>query len=190
MSVLSIVENDDLGLGPAEIAVTPPRAAADSSPARPAVASGRLASDGHSPAPTGQSPGERSPRVRQAPVRQGARQQVRLHEERGRAGGVRLTRRGRTVLACFVVTVLTAAVMLLWLTVPGGARAASHAQRPVSAYQGLTRVMVRPGQPLWSIASRAEPAADPRIVIQQIIEVNALSGTVIQPGETLWVPRA
>jgi hypothetical protein len=147
MSVLSTAENDELGLGPVEIAVTRPRAAARSS-------------------------------------------QVRPPEERGRAGGVRLTRRGRMVLACFVITVLTAAVMLLWLTVPGGARAASHAQRPGAAYQGLVRVVVRPGQTLWSIASRAQPAADPRIVIQQIIEVNALSGTVIQPGETLWVPRA
>ena len=159
MSVLSTAENDELGLGPAEIAVMRPRAAA-----RSPLADGRA-----------------QVRRPEQPGRAG---------ERGRPQGLRLTRRGRTVLACFVVTVLTAAVMLLWLTVPGGARAASHAQRPVSAYQGLTRVMVRPGQTLWSIASRAEPAADPRIVIQQIIEVNALSGTVIQPGETLWVPRA
>jgi LysM repeat protein len=53
----------------------------------------------------------------------------------------------------------------------------------------MAQVVVRPGQTLWSIAERAEPAADPRIVVQQIIEFNALSGPVIQPGESLWVPK-
>jgi LysM repeat protein len=49
--------------------------------------------------------------------------------------------------------------------------------------------VVHPGQTLWSIASRAQPSADPRNVIQQIIELNALTGTGIEPGERLWVPR-
>jgi LysM repeat protein len=50
-------------------------------------------------------------------------------------------------------------------------------------------VVVRPGQTLWSIAARAEPTADPRAVIQQIMEVNAISSPDVQPGELLWVPR-
>ena len=107
----------------------------------------------------------------------------------GRAGGVRLTRRGRVVLAAFAVVVSTAMVTLFWLSVAGGAQAASHGLRPGAAYQGMTQVVVRPGQTLWSIASRAEPAADPRLVIQQIIQVNGLNGSVIQPGESLWVPK-
>jgi LysM repeat protein len=53
----------------------------------------------------------------------------------------------------------------------------------------MTRVVVRPGQTLWSIASQAEPTADPRLVIQQIIQANSLSGPVIQPGQSLWVPK-
>ena len=81
------------------------------------------------------------------------------------------------------------APMLFWLTAAGGALAASHGGRPGAAYQGLTQVVVRPGQTLWSIAQRAEPSADPRVVVQQIIEVNALNSPVIQPGESLWVPR-
>ena len=107
----------------------------------------------------------------------------------GRAGGVRLTRRGRVVLAAFAGVVSTAMVTLFWLSVAGGAQAASHGLRPGAAYQGMTQVVVRPGQTLWSIASRAEPAADPRLVIQQIIQVNGLNGSVIQPGESLWVPK-
>jgi len=50
-------------------------------------------------------------------------------------------------------------------------------------------VVVHPGQTLWSIASHAEPTADPRVVMQQIIDLNALRGTNIEPGQHLWVPR-
>ena len=46
-----------------------------------------------------------------------------------------------------------------------------------------------PGQSLCSVAEAADPDADTRIVIQQIIDLNALTGTVVQPGERLWVPR-
>src|SRR5437667_193748 len=61
--------------------------------------------------------------------------------------------------------------------------------RPGAVYQNLTSVVVHPGQTLWSIASQAEPTADPRIVMQQIIDLNALYGTSVVPGQRLWVPR-
>jgi hypothetical protein len=106
-----------------------------------------------------------------------------------RGGGLRLTRRGRFVLAVFAVLAAVGLVTLFWLTAAGGAQASSHGLRPGAPYRGMAQVVVRPGQTLWSIAQRAEPAADPRIVVQQIIEFNALSGPVIQPGESLWVPK-
>jgi hypothetical protein len=53
----------------------------------------------------------------------------------------------------------------------------------------MTRVLVQPGQTLWSIAAAAEPRADPRLVIQQIASANALGGSAIYPGELLWVPK-
>ncbi len=79
--------------------------------------------------------------------------------------------------------------MLLVLSASGGAQAASHGAGPVTAHRGLSQVVVQPGQTLWSLARRAEPAADPRIVVQQIIDVNALSSPMIEAGELLWVPR-
>jgi Tfp pilus assembly protein FimV len=85
---------------------------------------------------------------------------------------------------------LTAAVVvLIWLAAAGGAAAADHGLPARAVYQGLTRVVVRPGQTLWSIAAAAEPSADPRVVIQQIIETNALSGATIHAGQLLWVPK-
>jgi LysM domain len=126
-------------------------------------------------------PGETSPGPRRAAGPGTARP--------GQAGRVRLTSRGRLVLGVFAVMVAAGLVTVFWLSVAGGAQATSHRLRPGAAYRGMTQVVVRPGQTLWSIASRAEPAADPRVVVQQIIEVNALRGAVIQPGESLWVPK-
>jgi len=109
----------------------------------------------------------------------------------GHPAGLRLTRRGRIVLAGLAIAIVTAvaSAMLLWLSAAGNAQAAGHGQPPGAAHRGLSRVVVLPGQTLWSIARRAEPSADPRVVVQQIIEVNALGSPVIQPGELLWVPK-
>jgi hypothetical protein len=93
------------------------------------------------------------------------------------------------VLAGFAIVTAMAAISLLWIGVAGGAQAASHHSPAGSAYRGLTRVVVRPGQTLWSIADRAQPTADPRSVIQQIMEINAISTPTVQPGQLLWVPQ-
>jgi nucleoid-associated protein YgaU len=104
-------------------------------------------------------------------------------------GPIRLTRRGRIVVGTLVVIVVAAIVSLVWLLVAGQAQASSQVQSGQAASHALKRVVVRPGQTLWSIAASADPAADPRVVIQEIIDENSLSGTGIQPGQVLWVPR-
>ena len=43
-----------------------------------------------------------------------------------------------------------------------------------TAGHSMTRIVVQPGQTLWTIAMRADPQADPRQVVQQIIAANAL----------------
>jgi LysM domain len=57
-----------------------------------------------------------------------------------------------------------------------------------SPYHGMTQVVVRPGQTLWSIAAAAEPSGNLWGVVQQIINVNALSSANVQAGQLLWVP--
>ena len=108
----------------------------------------------------------------------------------GRPGAVRLTRRGRRVVAALALALTASVVMLIWLAAAGGAAASDHRAPARGAYQGLTQVVVRPGQTLWSIAAAAEPSADPRVVIQQIVEANALSGATIHTGQLLWVPKS
>jgi LysM domain len=102
-----------------------------------------------------------------------------------RAAPLRLTRRGRLVLAA--VALLTAMVVVL-LVAPSAAGMSGH-QPARAGYQHMKQVVVLPGQSLWSIAAAADPSADPRIVIQQIIEANALGGASIRAGQLLWVPK-
>jgi hypothetical protein len=104
------------------------------------------------------------------------------------AGPVRLTRRGRRVAGGLAAGAAALAAFVLSLALGGGALASSHASSG-SPYQGMRQVVVQPGQNLWALATRAEPGADPRLVIPQIVSANALAGNAIYPGEQLWVPR-
>jgi LysM repeat protein len=126
---------------------------------------------------------------RAAASRPAASQAVRGHapgnQATATAAPLRLTRRGRAVIAAaaalLVVTVL--------LIAASAAQATSHSVPPRAAEQSLSRIVVRPGQTLWSVAESADPDADTRLVIQQIAELNGLTGDVVQAGQRLWVPR-
>jgi hypothetical protein len=98
---------------------------------------------------------------------------------------LRLTRRGRVVVA--VATALLLAV--LSLVIAASAQATSHPTPSGAAPRNLAQVTVRPGQTLWSVAENADPDADTRAVVQQIIELNGLTGNVVFAGQRLWVPR-
>jgi len=78
---------------------------------------------------------------------------------------------------------------LVWLAVAGRAQAADRVGSGRAVNHEMLRVVVRPGDTMWDIAVRADPAADPRAVIQQIIDDNGLTGTAILAGQVLWVPR-
>ena len=101
------------------------------------------------------------------------------------AAPLRLTRRGRAVIAAAAALL----VVMVLLIAASAAQATSHWVPPRAAEQNLSRIVVRPGQTLWSVAESADPNADTRLVIQQIVELNGLTGDVVQAGQRLWVPR-
>jgi hypothetical protein len=105
-----------------------------------------------------------------------------------RPAPVRLTRRGRAVVVALALIVSTIAVTVASMAAAGGAQAANHG-RPGAGYAGMRQIVVRPGQTLWSIAAQVEPSADPRLVVAQIMTANAMTGTVIEAGQLLWVPQ-
>jgi hypothetical protein len=106
-----------------------------------------------------------------------------------RPGAIRLTRRGRLVVAGFAMLLVIVAATVLWMTAAGSVQASSQGGTTGSPYQGMTHVVVMPGQTLWSIAAAAEPSANTWAIVQQITEVNALNGTTVHAGQSLWVPK-
>ena len=158
------------------------------------VSSGAVASDPvlagsiwAGPVPARPAPARPAP-ARPAPAARTPRPEL----SRARAAGVptrlRLTRRGRIVVAALVIAGVTVAALLITFLASGGAQATNHGQAR-AGYQSMHKIVVQPGQTLWSIASTAEPSADPRIVVQEIMTANALTGPAVEAGQLLWVPR-
>lgn len=95
----------------------------------------------------------------------------------------RLTRRGR--MAVTGVSALLIGVLSV------GLATAAQATRSGSASPGryLSKVAVLPGQSLWSLAEAYDPDADTRQVVQQIKQLNSMTGDQVRAGAVLWVPR-
>jgi hypothetical protein len=92
---------------------------------------------------------------------------------------VRLTRRGRLVIALCLVA-LFAAVSALTV------RSSEAADR--TGAPAYTWVTVGPGDTLWGLAAGAVPGDDPRKTVGRIIEMNRLNGGGVQAGQRLAVP--
>ncbi len=105
------------------------------------------------------------------------------------ASGVRLTRRGRAVVKFLVVLAILLMTGLAWLAGAAKVQAAGSGAPAGSVYRHLTAMVVRPGESLWTLAMQAQPHADPRVVVQEIIDVNALHSSTVWAGERLWVPK-
>jgi hypothetical protein len=114
----------------------------------------------------------------------GQRGQARRQE----AAPLRLTRRGRLVVGVLAVLLATVALTVIATAAAGRAQASNHG-RDGAGYRGMHQIVVQPGETLWTIASQAEPSADPRQVIAEIMTANSMTSTVVQAGQLLWVPR-
>jgi hypothetical protein len=109
---------------------------------------------------------------------------------RGPLGGARVTpatyRRRRLsvgLLALGVVVVAARAGVAL-----GGSPLAAPERRPASfAPVSAETVVARPGDTLWSIATRLAPGDDPRALVDDLV---AARGTAeLQPGEHVRLPE-
>jgi len=95
-------------------------------------------------------------------------------------GSLRFTRRARLL----VLVLVAAAVVVL-----GPWRAIASAPEG-AAPTGWSTVVVQPGDTLWTLAERLDPAADPRVIVTEIKHANALASSAITPGQVLSVPTA
>lgn len=94
--------------------------------------------------------------------------------------GLRLTPRGRVVLA--VLALLVAAAWML------GGTAAAAGSAPAAV--PVTAVTVTSGETLWQIASSVtEPGRDVRDTIDLLVQMNGLDGVGLRVGQQLLVPQ-
>lgn len=128
-----------------------------------------------------------------------ARPRLRLViDEPGRRGGapaaparrapLRLTRRGRLVAVLGLVLLASLVSALVFALALGPASGRSAAVAPPAGAAAGSTVVVQPGDTLWAIASRVAPKADPRVVVQQIIDRNGLASASVQAGQVLVLP--
>ena len=106
---------------------------------------------------------------------------VRVTETNVPAYALRLTGRGRLAILLLVSLVAVVVMSLGHSMAFGGAEHSGGA--------ATSSVVMQPGQTLWQIAQSIAPQADPREIVMRIRELNGLSGSAVQPGQQLIVPR-
>ncbi|SNS54960.1 LysM domain-containing protein [Streptosporangium subroseum] len=79
-----------------------------------------------------------------------------------------------------------ALITLGGLWIGGRIDAASAGER--SGHEGLPWVVVHEGDTLREIADAATREVDPGRVARRIMDLNGLSGSVLQPGTRLYLP--
>jgi nucleoid-associated protein YgaU len=94
--------------------------------------------------------------------------------------GSRLTARGRAVVALvWLALAVVAAVPITQLD-------SASSNRPTAT----TTVVVAPGTTLWGLARSIDATADPRVLVDAMVDLNGLgSAADIHPGDVLVVPR-
>lgn len=110
-------------------------------------------------------------------------------EARPRRGRTPVSRRprGRRILPA-----IATALALVGVWYGAGALVAAGGTSPLARLQGARKVaggyayVVRPGDTLWSIATRLDPSGDPRPLVDHL--AGERHGAALQPGEVLLVP--
>ena len=96
---------------------------------------------------------------------------------------LKITARGRKVLAAVIA--LPIILALGFFAMLGGGTAVATGTTSGAEFDYLT---VKAGQSLWGIAETLAPEADPRDVIAEIMSLNQLSESSVQPGQRIAVP--
>jgi len=97
-----------------------------------------------------------------------------------RRSHLRMTARGRAVLLSLIATPLVVAALAFGIN--AGSAVGTTSSQP------LQKVTVIGGETLWGLASQIAPKDDPRNVIADIMSVNRMSTSTIEPGEQLLIP--
>ncbi|GLU48026.1 LysM peptidoglycan-binding domain-containing protein [Nocardiopsis ansamitocini] len=87
---------------------------------------------------------------------------------------------GSVAATAFAFTVLAAVAL--------GASSAGASTESLFGLAESSTVVVGEGDTLWDIAQRVRPFEDPRRTVQDIVDLNGLSGSALEPGQELVLP--
>ena len=93
---------------------------------------------------------------------------------------LRMTKRGRAVLLTIVATPVV--LFALFFSINAGVATATTSSTPLQTFT------MPAGESLWQVAIEIAPNADPRDFIADVVSVNQLASTNVQPGQTLEIP--
>ncbi|AYF96800.1 LysM peptidoglycan-binding domain-containing protein [Protaetiibacter intestinalis] len=93
---------------------------------------------------------------------------------------LRLTRRGRVVVGALLATPIAAVLAVSALS------PAQAGSTPSTA--SFDYITVASGESLWDLAAWIAPDADPREVVDDLVELNQLGSSHVQPGQRLAIP--
>ncbi|MFZ4896039.1 LysM peptidoglycan-binding domain-containing protein [Plantibacter sp. Mn2098] len=100
---------------------------------------------------------------------------------------LRLTRRGRVVFTTLAALPVVAAIAVLSISA-GNAIASGPDIGAAGQGASFTYVTVDAGESLWQLAKSIAPTADPRDVVADIINLNQLTSSGVEPGQRLAIP--
>ena len=126
--------------------------------------------------------------IQHTPAHQAYARQVSAHQSyapQQPAGAVRLriTRRGRVVLAALIT--LAVGALLFAAAVLTADRAQASAEAGTTEFSYL---VVEPGQTLWGLAAELDPNSDPREVIDEVVRLNQLQSSELRTGDRIAIP--
>ncbi|RUQ87881.1 LysM peptidoglycan-binding domain-containing protein [Labedella gwakjiensis] len=98
---------------------------------------------------------------------------------------LRITRRGRLVLTSLVVGPLVAVGVIAGVSATSAIATSSS-----SAVVEFDYLTINSGESLWQVAERIAPASDPRDVIADIVSLNQMSTSSVEPGQRIAIPTA
>jgi LysM repeat protein len=100
------------------------------------------------------------------------------------ASGLHLTRRGWIVLVALPLALLAAVLLVVSAFFTSQAQAAGSGGDVTTTVE----VSVASGETLWTLAAEYAPERDPRAVVEEIVELNALASSTVQAGQSLHIP--
>ena len=98
---------------------------------------------------------------------------------------MKLTTRGRNVVRATTVASLLVVIGAGFSAV---GNASEHKVVVASATSGYVKVVVAPGETLWSLASLVAGKGDVSSTVDAIVTANGLNSSDIHAGQKLWVP--